>query len=145
MKAEEASAEILNTILKDKTFWVDGIEYIGYLNIPSQELTLPIMADIANLDLNLAPCKFSGNLKENNLVIAGHNYVAHFGKLFNLVVGDDLSFTDADQNIIHYKVASIEMLRENETERTIKNNYDLTLYTCTLDRVHRLTVRCNRV
>ena len=145
MKAEKASAEILNTILEDKTFWVDGIEYIGYLGIPSQGLTLPIMADINNLDLNLAPCKFSGNVKEDNLVIAGHNYVAHFGKLFNLVVGDDITFTDADQEVINYKVVNIEMLGENETERMMKSEYDLTLYTCTLDRLHRLTIRCNRV
>ena len=144
-KAEQASADIMQTILEDKTFWVDGIEYIGYLGIPSQGLTLPVMADIENLDLNLAPCKFAGNVKEDNLVIAGHNYVAHFGKLFNLVGGEDITFTDADQNVIQYKVVAIEMLDENETDRMVNSDYDLTLYTCTLDRVHRLTIRCNRV
>lgn len=144
-KAADASAAILATMLEDKTFWVDGIEYIGYLGIPSQGLTLPVMADLDNLDLNLAPCKFSGNAKEDNLVIAGHNYVAHFGKLFNLQVGDDVTFTDADQKITNYKVAYIETLSENDAEQMVNSDYDLTLYTCTLDRMHRLTIRCNRI
>ena len=144
-KAEESANAILQTMLEEHTFWVDGIEYIGYLGIPSQGLTLPVMADIENLDLNLAPCRDYGTVKEDNLVIAGHNFVAHFGKLFNLHVGDAVNFTDADGKVTDYTVAAIETLGEDESERMTESGYDLTLYTCTLDGHHRLAVRCEKV
>ena len=66
---------------------INGYDYIGVLEIPALNLTLPIMADWDYDRLKIAPCRQFGSVETNDLVIAGHNYKTHFGYLDQLQVG----------------------------------------------------------
>ena len=79
------------------------------------------------------------------MVIAVHNYKAHFGKLKELRIGDRLSFTDADGNIFYYEVGETEILAPDATEEMTDSDWDLTLFTCTLGGKNRVAVRCFRL
>ena len=71
----------------DPVVYLDGYDYIGYIEIPAIKLKLPVMATWDYERLNLAPCRQFGSAKDRNLVIAAHNFDTHFGKLGTLIDG----------------------------------------------------------
>ena len=124
---------------------IDGNSYIGILKIPAISLELPIIADWSYPGLRIAPCRYSGSAYLGNLVIAGHNYLSHFGYLKALSQGDEVTFTDTDGNIFRYEVSEIEVLSPYAVTEMTSSDWDLTLFTCTVGGQSRVTVRCAQV
>lgn len=124
---------------------IDGYGYIGYLTIPALELDLPVMADWDYTRLKIAPCRYFGSAKTDNLVIAAHNYKYHFGYLGHLSVGDIVIFTDMDARVYNYKVDSVELLEATDVDKVKNTGDDLILYTCNYSGTMRVTVRCSYV
>lgn len=124
---------------------IDGYAYIGYLSIPSIHLELPVMSQWDYTRLKIAPCRYVGSTKTENLVICGHNYTRHLGPIKNLNPGDDVYFTDMDGEVWHYQVATVETLGPTDIESMTSGEYPLTLFTCTYGGATRVTVRCDRI
>ena len=124
---------------------IDGHAYIGYLSLPTLELDLPVMSEWSYPKLKIAPCRYWGSVYLDNMVIAAHNYVDHFGRLGSIAVGDPVIFTDVDGNVFEYTVSELLQLNPNQTLNMVKGlDWDLTLFTCTASGRQRLTVRCVR-
>ncbi len=123
---------------------IDGYGYIGYLFIPSLELELPVMSVWDDTRMKLAPCRYSGSTKTDDLVIAAHNYTRHFGALSRLSEGDKVYFTDMDGVRHCYKVQELEMLVATAVKDMTAGEFDLSLFTCNYSGQSRLTVRCDR-
>lgn len=121
---------------------VDGYRYIGTLTIPPLEKELPIMEEWDYSRMRLSPCRYSGSVYLNNLIICAHNYSSHFGHLDNLQKNDEVIVTDVNGNIFRYKVAQIETLGSRAVEEMTSGDWDLTLFTCTYNGRARVTVRC---
>ena len=117
-------------------------DYIGVLSIPSLGRELPIISDWSYPDLKVSPCRYSGSVYQNDLVIAAHNYRNHFGRLRDLRLGDAVTFTDLDGNVFRYEVAEIETLQPTAVKEMTSGDWDLTLFTCTVGGAARVTVRC---
>lgn len=124
---------------------IDGYGYIGYLSIPELGLELPVMSEWDYTRMRIAPCRYSGSAKSDDLVIAGHNYTRHFGTLKTLNIGSLVVFTDMDDIQTVYEVAVIEILGPADVLPMMESEYDLTLFTCTVGGSNRVTVRCNRI
>ena len=124
---------------------IDGNEYVGYIEIPLLELSLPVMESWSYPKLKIAPCRYEGSVYHNDMVIAAHNYTTHFGGLRNLIIGDEVRLTDGDGNVFTYKVSSLEQLQPTQVEEMCESDWDLTLFTCTLSGRQRMTVRCTLV
>lgn len=159
-RAEEASAEILSQMTGEigeqstdsdpydpnmTEVEIDGYYYIGYVSIPALNLELPVMSQWDYARLKIAPCRYSGSTKTDDLVIAAHNYVRHFGKLSRLSVGDTVYFTDMDGVRSSYEVAVVDVLVPTAVAEMTAGEYDLTLFTCTYGGKSRMTIRCDRV
>ena len=127
------------------TVEIDGVDYIGTLTIPVLELELPIVSRWSDTLLELAPCRYTGSAYLDNLIIAGHNYRGHFGSLDQLTLGDMIQFTDAAGNVFSYTVSEIEELPGSALEEMEAGEWDLTLFTCTMSRINRITIRCDRI
>lgn len=123
----------------------DGESYIGVLRIPALSLQLPIISRWSYPRLRIAPCRYAGSAYLDNMVIAGHNYQSHFGRLKTLSPGDEVSFTDVDANLFTYRVTEIDTLSPYAVDDMTTGDWDLTLFTCTLGGRTRVTVRCDRV
>lgn len=119
-------------------------DYIGILTIPSLQLSLPIMSEWSNEKLNLAPCRYSGSIYQDNLVICAHNFDRHFGQIKKLEYGDSVEFMDSDGNVFRYGVVGQETLEATAVEEMTQSEWDLTLFTCTIGGAARVTVRCER-
>ena len=123
---------------------IDGQNYIGVLDIPALELSLPIISEWSYDALQIAPCRYSGSAYLDNLVIAGHNYRSHFASLPQLQPGDSVTFTDMDGNVFSYEVSSLETLSPYAVSDMTSGDWDLTLFTCTVGGQSRLAIRCDR-
>lgn len=135
---------ILNPHMDMPAVNVDGSDYIGLISIPSAERVLPVFADWDYEKMKTGPCRYSGSVYLDNMVICAHNYVVQFGPLRYLSYGDDVTFTDMDGNVFYYKVMEVEILQPTEIEKMKTGDWDLTLFTCTLDGTTRVTVRCEK-
>ena len=120
---------------------INGRDYIGVLTIPSLELELPVLSQWDYPALKVAPCRYSGSLYQDNLIICAHNYASHFGKLKNLRVGDTAIFTDMDENVVSFQLAAQETIQPEDLEAMEAGDWDLTLFTCTVGGQSRVTVR----
>lgn len=125
---------------------VDGEYYVGVIEIPEIELTLPILAGEWSYEkLQKAPCCFTGSIYKNDMVIAGHNYRSHFSQIKNLDVGSEIRFIDTEGNVFDYSIGWVEILQPTDVEiLTDSKDWDLTLFTCTYGGGERYTVRCIR-
>ncbi|MCI8810487.1 MAG: sortase [Oscillibacter sp.] len=135
---------VLNPWMPMPVMEIDGREYVGYIEIPALELSLPVLSEWSYPNLKVSPCRYSGSVYLNSMVIAAHNYERHFGGLKYLEPGDAVSFTDADGNVFHYVVSGLEQLDPKEPIRLWEGEWDLTLFTCTIGGQYRVTVRCVR-
>lgn len=133
---------LLNPDMEMPVIEIDGIKYIGTLEIPAFDISLPIAAEWSYEKLRTAPCRYAGSAYKNNLVIAAHNYRAHFGLLKELSAGARVTFTDTDGNVFTYDVTEVQILEPLDIEEMISGEWDLTLFTCTLSGQTRLAVRC---
>ena len=124
------------------TITIDGRRYIGTLSIPSLSIELPILKEYNEAAMNIAPCLYQGSIYTNDAIIAGHSYRSHFGPIHNLSEGDTVSFTDADKNEFVYQVLSVEIIDGIDVEGLFAGDWDLSLFTCTADSLHRVVVRC---
>lgn len=124
---------------------IDGRDYIGTLCIPALGLELPIISRWSYPDLRIAPCRYQGSAYTDDLILAGHNYPAHFGNLKTLQAGMEVTFTDMDGNQFRYQVAALETLEPTAIEEMTAGEWDLTLFTCTIGGQSRVTVRCERI
>ena len=119
--------------------------YIGLLEFPTLDLTLPVIDQWSYAALKTAPCRYSGSVYKDDMVIAAHNYQSHFSRLSALSQGNEVIFTDMDGNRFVYEVAVKETLPPTAVEEMISGEWDLTLFTCTYDGRSRFTVRCERL
>lgn len=133
-----------DTGVKENTVTVDDYGYIGVLSVPKLELNLPVMSECDYERLRIAPCLYYGSPQTDDAVIAAHNYTSHFGRLYQLEIGDAVAFTDIAGKEYNYRVGDIETLPPDATEQMIHSDWDLSLYTCTYGGQSRVTVRCER-
>ena len=121
-----------------------GYEYVGYVEIPTLGLKLPVMAEWDYTRLHIAPCRQFGSSRTDNLVIAAHNYDTHFGKLKELSKGDTVIFTDMEGIVSTYCIEKLETLSPDAVDTVLNSGYDLVLYTCTKGGRTRVIVFCDR-
>jgi sortase A len=144
-ETEPDDLPILPTIEEEPTLvTIDGVDYLGWVTIPDLGLELPVAWQWSYPQLRQTPCRYTGTVAENNLVIAAHNYDRHFGKLSSLSGGETVYFTDGNGNTITYEVVAVDILAPTDIAEMTAGEYDLTLFTCTYGGKSRVTVRCMR-
>ena len=127
------------------TVVLNGYAYVGYLELPTLELKLPVMSKWDYTRLQIAPCRQFGSSRTDDLVIAAHNYRNHFGRLDRLSKGDPVLLTDMDGAVNAYSVEKTETLAPTAVDAVQNSGCALVLYTCTLDGGTRIAAFCSRV
>lgn len=125
----------------------DGRTYVGTLTLPSLGLDLPVVQAWNESDANVVLCRYSGNPRNNNLIIAGHNYWGMFGRLHQLHDGDVVEFKDVNSTTYTYQVISAETIDGFDVGQMKAKDepWDLSLFTCNFSGRERITIRCKRV
>ena len=157
VKAKIAEADIESIDVPDyekypememPTVEINGEFYIGFLEIPQLNLSLPIIGgEWSEGKLKKAPCRYEGSIYQNDMLIAGHNYRSHFSSLKKLEEGTEIYFIDTEGNIFTYSLARTEIINEYDIEGMVAKiePWDLTLFTCTYGGKERYTLRCIKI
>ena len=124
---------------------IEGQKYIGVVEIPELELTLPIISAWSDEKLKIAPCRYVGSAYTNDLILSGHSYVNHFRYIRKLERGAEIIFTDMDGTRFVYEVNDAEVIDASGVEQMLGGEWDMSLFTCTTSGSARHTVRCRLV
>lgn len=119
-------------------------EAIGVLTIPKLKLELPVLTEYSESMLNISICKYDGEVldKPERLIVAGHNYKSHFGKLPGLEAGDEVCFSTTAGVTYIYSVIEITDISMYDHETLEQGEWDITLFTCDSDPGRRVLIRC---
>ncbi|MBE6560506.1 MAG: sortase [Ruminococcaceae bacterium] len=123
---------------------VDGRDYIGIVEIEACSMSLPVISHWSYPALKVAPCRFDGSVYTDTMIVAGHDYRAHFKLLRSIGEGTKVQFTDTEGNLFSYTVSYTEIVGSSDVEGLAAGEWDLTLFTCTADGSSRFVVRCER-
>lgn len=145
----ETSEDLFNryeteTVPEETYIEVEGQQYLGIISIPALGIELPVMREWSYPNLKTAPCRYQGTVYAGDLIIAAHNYRSHFGPIHRLNSGDRIIFTDAEGYAHEYMVIQTEMIGGQDIatmEFGSADDWDLTLFTCTIGGQSRVTVR----
>ncbi len=132
---------------------INGNDYIGMINIPKIQINLPVLSSWSYALLKIAPNYYSGSYYTNDLVICAHNNWTHFGKLKKLQPNDELQFITANGEVMKYQVTNLTVIEATHIDEMIVNykkeksreDWDLTLFTCTPNGIARLAIRAKRI
>ena len=124
---------------------VNGQSFIGIITIPAIDIRLPIQKEWSSENARTSPCRYKGSVYTNDLIVAGHNYQRHFGKLNQLNSGDTVIVTDIDGRQYYYEVTYTETIGTYEVDKMDEGEWDFTVFTCTIGGASRVTVRCELV
>ena len=133
-------------IVEPQDITIGDAAYCGYLALPSLGIELPVMSGWSYSDLQRSPCRYSGSAQTNDMIIAAHNYYSHFGRIGDLVTGDDIVFTDTLGQKYCYKVSYMEIIDGSDVAQMFSGeaeDWDLRLFTCTLSGRSRVTIRAD--
>lgn len=119
--------------------------FCGRIKIEKLGVELPVYQDWNYKKLKKAPCRYSGSVDTNDMIVAAHNYNSHFGKLHALEADDVIIFVDAVGQSYRYEVKELVLLDGSAVEDMHSGEWDFTLFTCTKGGKQRVTVRCERV
>ena len=144
-------ADLYNNYSAKKTTYSykgENFNIIGRIIIDKIKIDYPIISDISDELLKIAPCRFYGPLpnENGNLCIAGHNYnnEKFFSKLNNLNLGDSIKIYDTDSNFLEYIIVEKKEVNSNDTLSVIKNNNinkQITLVTCNNSNNKRIIIK----
>jgi len=129
----------------DSVVTVSGEKFCGKIMIDSLGLELPVYDGWSYKRLKNAPCRYSGSVESDDMILLAHNYKRHFGHLKNLSLNDRVCFVDAGGAEHWYQVAEIVTLHGTAVSDMFSGEWDLTLFTCTKGGKARVTVRCDRI
>ena len=120
-----------------------GYEVIGVVGLPDLGLSLPVLADYTQDLLAVAPCRYTDDLalEPGQLVVAGHNYRTHFGRLGELAPGSRITWQNLDGVTYTYTVTEVTEIDAGDREALEQRDWDLTLFTCDVTRTRRILVR----
>lgn len=118
-------------------------EAVYLLEIPAQDITLAVLGEYSEELLKQAPCRYGAeNCSPGQIVIAGHNYRSHFRCLSRLQLGDEIFLTTTDGQRTRYEVSAFQEISGNDPDALFVGTWDLTLFTCALNRQNRVVIRC---
>jgi len=121
---------------------------IGIIKIDKIKLDYPILSDVSDELLKIAPCRFAGPLpnKIGNLCIAGHNYIDNtsFAQIVKLTSGDTINIYGLDGKSVEYHVTEKKEVEETDfscTSQFTNGKRIVTLMTCNSIKQTRVIVR----
>lgn len=133
---EQTPGQMLQTSLQ-------GYDLVGVIRVPAVGVELPVLNSWSYELLKLSPCRYSGSIAGQDLILMGHNYKKHFAPLRRVSPGDRVEFLDVSGTSHAYVVAETEVLKPTQLDKLSSSEHSLTLFTCTPGGQSRFVVRCN--
>ena len=125
----------------------DIAEILGIIEIDRLNLKLPILSKTTDEFLEIAPCKFYGNILNGygNFCIAGHNFNNNefFSNLKTLEIGNNIKLYNLNGDYIQYEIYNKFETDPSDLSYLNQNNLvkKITLITCNNQNKKRLIIQ----
>lgn len=121
---------------------INGENFIGIFEFPLYDITLPISEKWQGQNINNFPCRYSGSVYNDSLIIGGSDNKGQFDFMKIITDGDVLYITDVTGSRYSYKVDDIEITDDISTENLLSEKSDLVLFARSTYALNYTIVRC---
>ncbi len=105
---------------------VDGIDFVGLVELPRYESALPVCADWG--ETSQYPCRFSGSIYDGTMQIGATTQKGQYDFYRELSVGDAVNYTDVEGNRYTFTITSLCHEKHADQTALQRKDADLTLF-----------------
>lgn len=120
---------------------IDGRDFIVLLEFFGYDSVFPVGAVWE--DSFRYPCRYTGSIYDNSLIIGGTNQKGQFTFVKEISVGDRIFLTDMTGAKYSYTVADIKYSAAADNEILLDNNNDFTIFVKNMYAFEYIIIRCN--
>ncbi len=122
---------------------LEGENFVGILEVPSFERTLPIGALWKREKATRFPCRYGGSLYENNLILGGSDGPGQLDFVKQISNGDTVFITDLTGLRVEYRVTEIRQTKDVSTTNLAAEG-ELVLFARNTYSLDYTVIRCER-
>ena len=119
---------------------VDGIDFVGILEMPRYESVLPVCATWGQV--TNYPCRYDGSVYDRTLQIGATTQKGQYDFYREISVGDVVHFTDMEGNRYTYTVTSLHYEQHADQTALDREASDLTLFVKNIYAFEYLIISC---
>lgn len=118
-------------------------ELIGILKIPKLELELPVFSEFSYKNIKKSVARYRGTVigEPENLVIVGHNFKNHFGRINELSYNDYIIFENFYGESYKYFLTESKIIEETDFDSINLNDYKIAILTCNFNGSKRILTK----
>ncbi len=120
---------------------VDEIDFVGLVELPRYESTLPVCADWGKT--SKYPCHFSGSIYDGTMQIGATTQKGQYDFYRELSVGDTVSYTDVEGNRYTFTITSLRYAKHVDQAVLQQKDAALTLFIKNIYSFEYLIVFCD--
>ena len=120
-------------------YYLDGKDFIGILEMPRYQLTLPVGNDWGEQ----FPCRFTGSVYDETIQIGATTQKGQFDFYRELTVGDEVLFTDMEGSRFYYQITDIRYARHADPETLQQKDGALVLFIQNIYALEYVILYCN--
>lgn len=120
---------------------VDGIDFVGIVELPRYESTLPICADWGKT--SKYPCRFSGSVYDGTMQIGATTQKGQYDFYRELSVGDTVIYTDVEGNRYTFTITTLRYEKHADQAALQYEEAPLTLFIKNIYSFEYLIVFCD--
>lgn len=123
---------------------LDGANFIGIFDLPIYDVTLPIYAEWKKENITKYPCRYSGSVYDDSLIIGASDNQGQFDFMKIITTGDVMYVTDVTGLRYSYTVDKIEKTKDITTENLTSEDSDLVLFARSTYSFDYTIIRCKK-
>lgn len=123
------------------TLLLDGTDFVGILELPQCESTLPVCADWGKT--SKYPCRFNGSIYDQTMQIGATSQKGQYDFYRNISVGDNVFFTDMEGNRYSYTVTDIRYEKNADQHALQRKEASLTLFIKNIYAFEYIIIYCD--
>lgn len=123
------------------TLSVDGIDFVGLLEIPCYGSVLPVCADWGTP--SKYPCQFYGSIYNRTMQIGGTSQKGQYDFYREISVGDAICFTDMEGNRYAYSVTDVRYEKSADQAALQRKDASLTLFIKNIYALDYIIIFCD--
>lgn len=123
------------------TLSIDGIDFVGLLEIPRYNSALPVCAEWGTP--SKYPCQFYGSIYDRTMQIGGTSQKGQYDFYREISVGDAIYFTDAEGNRYTYSVTDVRYEKSADQSALQRKESSLTLFIKNVYALEYVIVFCD--
>lgn len=123
------------------TLSIDGIDFVGLLEIPRYSSALPVCADWGTPAKY--PCQFYGSIYDRTMQIGGTSQKGQYDFYREISVGDAIYFTDMEGNRYAYSVTDVRYEKSADQAALQRKDASLTLFIKNIYALDYIIIFCD--